>query len=161
MRNPDPSSSAFRPACQAEARAAIEALIFGYAERLDAGDLAGVAALFANATYRSQTGGASAGAAAVQAVLEAAVILYDGVPRTRHVTTNLLIACDGDAATARSYFTVLQAAARLPLQPIVAGRYHDRFARIDGAWRFADRLIFVELVGDLSKHLRGVSLPAG
>ncbi len=161
MRNLDSSSSAFRPACQAEARAAIEALIFGYAERLDAGDLAGVAALFAGATYRSQAGGAYAGAAAVQAVLEAAVLLYDGIPRTRHVTTNLILACDGDAATARSYFTVLQAAEGLPLQPIVAGRYHDGFARVDGVWRFTDRLIFVDLVGDVSRHLRTASRPAG
>lgn len=147
-------SSAFGRACQAEDRAALEALVFGYAERLDAGDLAGVAALFAAATYRSQGGGTYRGAAAVQAVLEAMVILYDGIPRTRHVTTNLVLACAGDTAEARSYFTVLQAADGLPLQPIVAGRYHDRFARTDGVWRFADRLIFVDLVGDLSRHLR-------
>jgi hypothetical protein len=57
------------------------------------------------------------------------------------------------SATARSYFTVLQATPAVPLQPIVAGRYHDRFERRDGAWRFADRLIFVDLVGNVSDHL--------
>ncbi|MBX3027378.1 nuclear transport factor 2 family protein [bacterium] len=136
-------------------RAAITALIMGYAERLDAGDLAGVAGYFADATYRSAQGGAYRGAAAVRAVLERVVILYDGVPRTQHVTTNLVIELAGDAATARSRFTVLQAAPGAALQPIVAGRYHDRFARhADGAWRFADRLIFMDLVGDLGRHLR-------
>lgn len=136
------------------ARAAITALVMGYAERLDAGDLAGVGALFADATYGGAEGGGYRGAAAVQEVLEQRVILYDGVPRTKHVTTNLVIELAGDTATARSYFTVLQAAAGLPLQPIIAGRYHDRFARVGGAWRFAARLIHVDLVGDLRFHLR-------
>jgi ketosteroid isomerase-like protein len=137
-----------------EDRAAITALVMGYAERLDAGDLAGVGAYFSDATYRSVQGGEYRGAAAVREVLERLVILYDGVPRTKHVTTNLVIELAGDAATARSYFTVLQGAPRAALQPIVAGRYHDRFTRAAGVWRFADRLIFMDLVGDLSRHLR-------
>jgi 3-phenylpropionate/cinnamic acid dioxygenase small subunit len=140
----------------AAARAAIEALIFTYAERLDAGDLAGVAALFRSATYGGAQGGEYRGDEAVLAVLTRRVMLYDGVPRTRHITTNVVIDLDlpAGAATARAYFTVIQAAAGLPLQPIVAGRYHDRFARHAGTWRFAERLIFVDLVGDLSRHLR-------
>ena len=85
-------------------------------------------------------------------VLERMVILYDGVPRTKHVTTNLVIELSGDTATTRSYFTVLQAVDGLSLQPIVAGRYHDAFARVGGAWRFTDRLIFMDLVGDLVWH---------
>jgi ketosteroid isomerase-like protein len=135
-------------------RTAIEALIYGYAERIDAGDLAGVAAYFAEATYRSAQGGEYRGAAAVGEVLERVVILYDGVPRTKHGTTNLVIELAGDTAAARSYFSVLQGAPGVPLQTIVAGRYHDRFVRADGAWRFADRLIFMDLIGDLSDHLR-------
>jgi 3-phenylpropionate/cinnamic acid dioxygenase small subunit len=138
----------------ADDRAAIAALIFGYAERLDAGDLAGVAAYFAAATYRSAQGGEYHGSAAVRALLERRVIRYDGSPRTQHVTSNLVIELDGDSAAARSSFTVLQAAPGAPLQLIVAGRYHDRFVRAAGAWRFADRLIFMDLIGDLSRHLR-------
>ena len=135
-------------------RAAITALIMGYAERIDAGDLAGVAAYFAEATYRSAQGGEYRGAAAVGDVLARLVILYDGVPRTKHVTTNLVIELAGDTAAARSYFSVLQGAPGAPLQTIVAGRYHDRFVRAADGWRFADRLIFMDLVGDLSRHLR-------
>ena len=83
------------------------------------------------------------------------VILYDGRPSTKHVITNVSVVSDGsDVATARSYFTVLQATPDLPLQPIIAGSYHDEFARVDGAWRFSDRLIIVDLVGDLSQHMR-------
>lgn len=136
-------------------RHAIEALLFTYAERLDAGDLAGVAALFAHATYRSAGGGEYRGSDAVRNVLTRLVRLYDGTPRTKHVTTNVVIELDECAGTAaaRSYFTVLQAVDGLALQPIVAGRYHDRFVRADAVWRFADRLIFMDLVGDLSRHL--------
>jgi len=48
---------------------------------------------------------------------------------------------------------VLQQTDALPLQPIICGRYHDTFQRIDGRWWFATRTMFVDLVGDLSHHL--------
>ena len=47
---------------------------------------------------------------------------------------------------------------RLPIQAILCGRYHDAFERVGGAWRFADRLILPDLVGDLSRHLGGPGL---
>ena len=136
---------------------AITALIHAYAERLDAGDLAGVGALFAHATYRSSRGGTYRGADEVATVLQRLVLLHpDGTPRTKHVLTNLTIEVDdvAGAATARSYFTVLQQTERIPLQIVVAGRYHDRFERVDGVWRFADRLIHGDLLGTLTDHLR-------
>jgi len=58
-------------------------------------------------------------------------------------------------AAARSCFTVLQARPDFPLQAILCGRYHDAFERVGSAWRFADRLILPDLVGDLSRHLGG------
>jgi hypothetical protein len=39
---------------------------------------------------------------------------------------------------ARCALTVFQAAGAL-LQPVLSGRYHDRFERIDGAWCFRER----------------------
>jgi hypothetical protein len=77
----------------------------------------------------------------------------DGTPRTKHVTTNVMVEVDGDTATARSYYTVMQQTEVLPLQPIICGRYHDTFTNQGGHWRFADRLIFSDLIGDLSQHL--------
>jgi hypothetical protein len=135
---------------------AIAGLILGYAERLDAGDLEGVAGLFADATFGPRDGPARRGTEAVLARLREIVILYDGVPRTKHVTTNLVVEVDAAAGTAaaRSYFTVFQATPALPLQPIVAGRYHDRFARGPGGWRFTERRVLVDLVGDMSQHVR-------
>jgi len=140
----------------ADARAAIEGLIFTYAGRIDSGDLRGLAELFRDAVYRGAQGGEYRGADAVYGVLASRVMLYDGTPRTRHVTTNVIIDVDlaAGSATARSYFTVIQAADGVSLQPIVAGRYHDRFACEAGTWRFADRLIYMDLIGDLSRHLR-------
>jgi hypothetical protein len=41
----------------------------------------------------------------------------------------------------------------LPLQPILAGRYHDRFVRTEGVWRFSERRYLIDLVGDVSHHM--------
>ena len=127
-----------------------------YAERLDAGDLDGVAALFAHATWRSPARTeALRGAEQVRHAYDG-VLLYDGIPATRHVVTNLVVEIEPpDRARARSYFTVFQARRpEFPLQPIISGRYHDTFERVDGVWRFADRLILPDLIGDLRHHLR-------
>lgn len=58
----------------------------------------------------------------------------DGTPRTRHVTTNIIIEIDEEAGTAssRSYFTVFQALPGFMLQAIASGRYLDYFGRQDG-----------------------------
>ncbi|TMA54264.1 MAG: nuclear transport factor 2 family protein [Deltaproteobacteria bacterium] len=135
---------------------AIASLVHAYAERIDAGDLEGVAGLFADATYRSARG-VYEGGEAVLALLRRRVILHDGTPLTKHVITNLSIEVveTADTASARSYYTVLQATPALGLQPIVAGRYEDRFVRIRGTWRFTERFVHVDLVGDLSQHVRG------
>jgi 3-phenylpropionate/cinnamic acid dioxygenase small subunit len=139
--------------------AAVAALVHRYAELLDGGDLDGVAALFERASWRSEgRPEVLEGTAQVRRAYDI-VRLYDGKPRTRHVITNLTIEVDdgGVTATSRSYFTVFQAVPDLPLQPIIAGSYHDRFGRDEGGWFFTDRLIVTELTGDLSHHL--VRLP--
>jgi len=90
-------------------------------------------------------------------MLRDSVIVYDdSTPRTKHVTTDVAIDVDEQAGTAvsRSYFTALQALPDLALQPVVSGRYHDRFERRDGQWRFVERRVRTDLVGDVSRHLR-------
>jgi 3-phenylpropionate/cinnamic acid dioxygenase small subunit len=138
-------------------RAVVTALIHEYAERLDAGDLDGVAALFEHASWGSPGRGEPLrGAAQVRRGYDGVIIHEDGTPSTKHVISNVTVELDDDGtASARSYFTVLQARPDLPLQPIIAGRYHDRFERDDdGRWRFAERIIIPDLVGDLTRHLR-------
>lgn len=136
---------------------AIAKLIHLYAERLDEGDLEGVAELFTHATLRSNHDPEGRrGRDAALRLYRDTVALYDGKPCTRHVTTNVIVELEPDAplASARSYFTVFQARPELPLQTIIAGRYHDAFEKVAHAWRFTDRLILVDLVGDLRCHLK-------
>jgi 3-phenylpropionate/cinnamic acid dioxygenase small subunit len=140
------------------ARAAISDLLFTYAERIDAGDFRGLAELFAHAELTAEGDPTRhRGTEEVLALYERFTRRYeDGTPKTKHVTTNLIIEVDEEAgeATCRSYFTVLQAVPdALPLQQIVAGRYRDRFERADGAWRFTARHIIIDLMGDLSHHM--------
>jgi 3-phenylpropionate/cinnamic acid dioxygenase small subunit len=130
----------------------IAALVHAYAALLDSGELDAVAALFERATYRtSATDVVRTGASEVRPVYDA-VLLYDGVPRTKHVISNLDIEITGDRASSRCYFTVLQATDSLALQPILAGRYHDELARGADGWYFTDRLILADLRGDLRRH---------
>ena len=136
---------------------AIAALVYAYAERIDAGDFAGLAQLFTHATLRTHGHpDVYHGSPAVLALYSGHIALYDGTPSTKHVTTNVVIEVDHDAATAtaRAYFTVLQARPELPLQAIIAGRYHDRFGRMAGVWCFTERVIFADLLGDLRFHLK-------
>ena len=81
----------------------------------------------------------------------------DGTPGTKHVISNLHLEIEEAAGTAsaRSYWTVLQAVPGLPLQPILAGRYHDRFARDPDGWYFVERQYLIDLVGDVSHHMLG------
>ena len=138
----------------------IENLLHSYAERIDAGDFEGVAELFTNgriaASPEAPPEQAVEGRDRVLALYRGIVRIYDdGSPHTRHVTTNSIIEVDegGTAASAHSYYTVFQQVEDLPLQPIISGRYHDTFQRIDARWWFDTRVIFVDLVGDLSRHL--------
>jgi 3-phenylpropionate/cinnamic acid dioxygenase small subunit len=135
---------------------AIENLIARYAELVDDGDFAGLGLLLAEATF---TGGGEpvSGRDAIEKMFRDTLIVYaDGTPRTQHVTTNIAIEVDEQAGTAvsRSYVTVLQALPELPLRPIAGGRYHDRFERRAGRWRFIERRVRINLVGDVSRHLR-------
>ena len=144
-----------------ESREAIERLLNAYCYRIDAGDIAGFAELFANGRWGmvGDPAGFAHGSEAVRSVLDS-VILYDGVPRTRHLLTNvdIRIAADNCSATAQCYVTVMQAVPPdFPLQTIFAGRYCDEFVRRDGRWEFTSREIHAELLGDLSRHRADMS----
>ena len=134
----------------------IENLIHTYAERIDAGDLEGVAELFRNGEIA-----APAEASLVQGYAEVLRMYQNstrihadtGTPKTRHITTNVIIEVNGAGASARSCFTVMQAAPDFPLQAIISGRYHDSFRKAGAGWEFARREMYVDLLGDLSAHL--------
>ncbi|MFN8626458.1 MAG: nuclear transport factor 2 family protein [Candidatus Binatia bacterium] len=136
---------------------AIQNLINRYADRMDRADFDGCAELFAHADFylpgyppfRSD----SAGLAAMWRDWNH-VYPETGNLRTRHVMTNIIIESDGaEHARSQTYGTVFQAAPGFPLQPIVTASYNDRFAKVDGRWRYIERREDVQLIGDLSHHL--------
>jgi uncharacterized protein (TIGR02246 family) len=137
---------------------AITTLIYTYAERIDLGDFDGVAELFAHATLTFEGfGDAVTGREAIAGLYERTTRRYeDGTPRTKHVMTNVMVdvADDGDTASSRSYFTVLQAVpGALSLQPVIAGRYRHTYERVDGQWRVSAMHIMIDLMGDLAHHM--------
>lgn len=140
---------------------AINNLIYRYAELIDAGDLDGVADLFAHGRICGVADGPPEtvfeGRERVRQMYEMATRLYeDGTPKTKHNTSNVQLYIDDEAGTARSrsYYCVTQATPDLPLQVIVTGHYHDTFHRVDGQWWFDSRTMFVDQVGDVSHHLK-------
>ncbi len=133
----------------------ILALMAEYCDSIDRGDLDGCAALFRGGRW-GIAGQLAEGEAAVRALL-ANVTLYDGVPRTRHLMSNVLIevAADGNRASARSCIMVMQGVPPdFPLQAIFIGSYRDVFVREREQWCFRERVIVPDLVGDLSRHRR-------
>ncbi|MFF2027762.1 nuclear transport factor 2 family protein [Rhodococcus koreensis] len=81
-------------------------------------------------------------------------IYPNGTPRTHHVATNLLIEADGPGTIrAHSYVLVVQNPPGVPLTPITAGDYLDRFVKDGDTWCFSERHVGNDLFGDMSHHL--------
>jgi hypothetical protein len=139
----------------------IRDLLFAYCWHMDRGEFDALGALFAHASVADGTAPDApevTGADAIATLYRDRCIVYaDGTPRTKHVCTNVIVELDADGqhASTRSNFLVEQQLDDFPLQPIVGGRYHDRFERVDDRWRFVERRFFVDLVGDVSRHQRG------
>jgi 3-phenylpropionate/cinnamic acid dioxygenase small subunit len=111
-----------------EGREAIEALIYGYATAIDRGDLDEFGGLFAEATLAiAGSPVEAAGADQVRSMVTKGLHWYDGTPRTRHITTNVVVTVDGDGdrASAQSSVVVYQALDDLPLQVVLVAHYDD------------------------------------
>ena len=132
---------------------AITGLVHRYCLLFDSGDFDAYVAQF---RYGSMGGRAPGDTASLRQWIADNVILYDGSPCTKHLTTNLVVDVDEGAgtATATSYVTVLHAAPGHPLAIVGCGEYHDRFERIDGAWEWARRSVTNVLSGDTTRHIR-------
>jgi hypothetical protein len=134
----------------------ITSLVHSYALLLDRGDTDAVAELFRHATWRSEPNGqVLRGMDQIRPVYEQ-LKTPEGSPRTKHLLTNLTVEVDpGDiTASALCYWTVLQnVESGRAINIILSGQYADRFEKSEGTWRFADRLIVVDLTGDASADL--------
>lgn len=142
---------------------AIQNIINSYPRYADKGDFENVGRVLGGAVSGAGTGkngekpGFNAeGAEAWTRLYTQTVRKYPdrGTPKTRHLIGNIVIEPDGpDKANAESYVVVFQQTDKLPLQPIVAGTYFDKFAKIDGVWKLVERWEDMELHGDLSQHM--------
>jgi hypothetical protein len=139
----------------------IRRIILSYPELSDRGDLDGMGSFLGGVrrgrpeTPAEELTVRSAGEAA--ALYRDNVIYYpDGTSHARHLITNVDVdlADDGESATARSTYLVLQATDGFPLQPICAGGYGDTFVRDAGVWKMTIRTEWMNLKGDLSRHAR-------
>lgn len=137
---------------RADSERILTAMIYDYAELFDTGQFETFASLFEHGVWHT----AEPGAEGVRRYIEERVVTYDGSPRTKHVTTNLVLDVDEDAGTAaaRSYVTVFQSLEPGDLRAVFSGRYRDRFERVDGEWRWRERTIIHDLTGDVSGHVR-------
>lgn len=154
----------------AQARFAIEGIVFRYAEALDGGDLEALAELFAAGAIKPAVGEPVQGAEAVLGLYAKIVKFYDAqenpvpyqrgqcTPRTRHLTTNLIFEFDSAVTEAqvRSVFTVYQNLGGRN-EIIAGGRYVDQFQRTISGWHLAERQIIIDSPGDLSRHLNEVA----
>jgi SnoaL-like domain len=132
----------------------ISNLIGHYAELLNLGRVDEVGALFRYGRITAENNPtAYEGTEEVTAMYRESVHFPEKLPDTLLYTTNLQIHVDGDWATSRAYFLAMHATEQ-GLAPVLGGRYHDEFRRIDGAWWFHRRHMFTDLIGDLSSHLQ-------
>lgn len=135
----------------------ITELLYRYAELIDAGDFDGVGRLLARSTFGGQASGSVSGAENIANLFAMTTRRYPdhgNTPRTRHMVLNPIVELtdDGTAAT-RSTFCVVQDTETVPIQPIVVGRYYDKFGRDGDGWHFTERKVEIQMIGDVSAHL--------
>ena len=133
-------------------------LLGRYCERLDAGDLDGVGALFATGRLTTEDGTVLAtGADEVADFYRRGTRLHDGSPRTKHLVVDTVLEPSADGVVDRRPVVVRRAAGdrraaraaahhRRPLRRLVRPR---RRAGGPGS----ERRFAVDLIGDLSHHL--------
>jgi hypothetical protein len=137
----------------------IQNLLHRYSDAVDRGDFATVGKMFEHADVYfpgEMLPSVRKGTGHFEKQLTAWTRVYPetGNPRTRHLCTNPIIDFDDDGhARCQSYYAVFQEAPGLPLQCIITGSYLDRFEKVAGSWRFAERRETVAGVGNLSAHL--------
>lgn len=124
-----------------EEKDAIREVLAEYCFRLDGGDFAGMAALFAaDGTWDTAFGKAVGRTAIADLARDLRVRAGDNRPRAIHLVTNIAIALDGERARVRSNWTVVQNSAQGP-RIGSGGGYDDEMVKRDGHWLFQYRKI--------------------
>lgn len=117
----------------------IRELLARYCFALDADKIDEMAALFTQDGVWETAFGTGTGRAGI--VAQANSIATGNRPKRVHLTTNIVIDLDGDTATARSNWALIQ---NVPSGvPIIGsgGAYSDRLVKVGGQWFFKHRTI--------------------
>jgi uncharacterized protein (TIGR02246 family) len=116
----------------------IRELLARYCFALDADRFEDMAALFTPDGVWQTAFGTGSGQAGI--VAQARSIATGPRPRRVHLTTNIVIDLDGETATARSNWALVQ---NSPDGPTIGsgGAYSDRLIKLDGRWLFKHRTI--------------------
>ena len=123
------------------AKMEVQEFIHRYASMVDTGNFDGLGDLFRHGRIRTrdERGIESqwVGRDAIRNVFAQTVRTWDGIPRTKHLVSNLSVNVDanGPRAVCRSYYTVLHEAPGTPVHIVICGRYEDTFEVIDGSWQ--------------------------
>jgi ketosteroid isomerase-like protein len=132
-----------------EAKDAIRELMAAYAQALDACRFADVAACFAPDGEWATDYGAARGPAEIEAFIRRIVPVKGEGPQRKHYITNIIIAVDGDTASAVSDYLVVREAGA-GLIPVMGGTYRDKFVRTPAGWRFARKELEHHIAGDMA-----------
>ncbi len=134
---------------------AIRALIHRYSTLVDSGDVAGLGELFAHGSFVVPgTNTHATGRAEAERIFGRSLQYHGETPQTMHLVGNVTIDLDGagSSATATSYVAVLQSTRTLPLQVIMTATYADGFEKVDGQWRFRERVVTFTHQGATHEH---------
>lgn len=138
----------------------IRRIVLTYPELIDRGDIEGVATLFRGIKMctmdASEEEVPTLSADDIRGMYAGVILYEDGLPHTKHVITNIDIRFseDGQTATCRSHYSVLQGLPDFPLQVIITGRYEDTFGFNGEVWKLLVRREAADIVGDLSRHVK-------
>jgi len=124
-----------------EDREAIRELLAVYCFHLDAGEQEQMAALFTeDGTWETAFGTGTTRPGIVAQLRKIAALSTGPRPRRAHLTTNIVIDLNGDTATVRSNWTVIENSATGP-RISSGGEYRDQLVKQGGKWLFKHRKI--------------------
>jgi uncharacterized protein (TIGR02246 family) len=112
---------------------AIQQLYAGFCNTLDDGEADAFAECF---TADASFGGVGTPVQGRDALRKFAVEMVG--KNIRHVATGVYVEGDGDEAVGRAYLVAYRGTR--PAKLLATGRYRDRIRRVDGSWRFVERV---------------------
>jgi uncharacterized protein (TIGR02246 family) len=112
---------------------AIHQLYAGFCNTLDDGEADAFAECF---TADASFGGVGTPVRGRDALRKFAVEMVG--KNIRHVATGVYVEGDGDEAVGRAYLVAYRGTR--PAKLLATGRYRDRIRRVDGSWRFVERV---------------------